>query len=33
VDYYDYDDYDDDKPNSRDAICPKAFHSYWDRNL
>jgi hypothetical protein len=24
--------YDDDKPNSADAICPEAFDSCWDRN-
>jgi hypothetical protein len=27
VGYYDDDDYDDDKPNSADAICPEAFDS------
>jgi hypothetical protein len=32
VGYYDNDDYDDNKPNSGDAICPKAFDSCWDRN-
>jgi hypothetical protein len=31
VGYYD-DNYDDDKPNSWDAICPEAFDSCWHRN-
>lgn len=30
--YYDYDDYDDDKPNSRDAICAEALDSCQERN-
>jgi hypothetical protein len=32
VGYYDYDDYDDDKVNSGDAVGAEAFDSCWDRN-
>lgn len=32
VGYYDYNDYDDDKVNSGDAVGAEAFDSCWDRN-
>jgi hypothetical protein len=32
VGYYDYDDDDDYKVNSADAVCPEAFDSCWDRS-
>lgn len=33
VGYYDYDNYDDDKLNNKDAICLKAFNGCQNRNL
>ena len=32
VGYYNNNDYDNNKPNSTNAICPKVFNSYQDRN-